>query len=301
MEEQSMKTSRFAAAALLVGAILAAPAAAMADPWISASTSGTTYSEGGNSGVLGDTITIVGTGCTNPVSGQPAYMGEFVSLSDPMTDPQAMKFEFETDASGGFEWEIPMVADSTTYYARWYCSTTPLESLDQADLWISPLAWMTFEEPTSPAAAVQATSAMTIKSAKSAGNVQLASVRTAAAPSPAPKVEIASDPDALPAIDQMGIVGSKAAQLKGTVDWTANASNALNRFFALLSGKKVKNTGVSNTDYVKTAFTVLTGKTPSAKVMAPYVARLDAGGLKVQVVEDIALTARNAAWWNARK
>ena len=294
-----MKRARIGAAALLIGAILAAPAAAMADPWVSATSNGTSFGEGGNTGVLGATISIVGSGCTNPVSGQPAYMGEFVGLSDPMTDSNAMKFEFETDTNGGFEWETPMVADQTTYYARWYCSTTPLDSLDQADLWVSPLIWMTFDAPPAGATPVAA------RQAKSAGitgsKVQFASVRTLAAEPGAPTVELTTDPEALPAIDRMGIVGSKAAQLKGTVDWTANTSNKLANFFAYLSGKKVKNTSVSNADYVKTSFALLTGKTPSAKAMAPYVARLDAGGLKVQVVEDIALTAHNAAWWNARK
>jgi hypothetical protein len=291
LEEHIMKRARIGAAALLIGAILAAPAAAMADPWVSAVSNGTEMGEGGNTGVLGDVITISGTGCVNPEPGQPAYMGEFVAQSDPLNNPEAFKIEFETDASGAFEWETPMVAEAMTYYARWYCSTTPIDSLDQADLWVSPLSWMTFEEPTTPVAARQA---MTSK-------VQLASFRTAAVtPNTGPSVELVTDPDGLPAMDQMGIVGPKAAQLKSTVDWTANTSNKLANFFARLSGKRVKDDGVSNADYVKTSFVLLTGKSPSAKAMAPYVARLDNGGLKVQVVEDIALTAHNAAWWNRR-
>lgn len=291
-----MKRARIGAAALVIGSILAAPAVAMADPWVSATTNGTSLGEGGHTGTLGEIVTIAGSGCTNPEPGQPAYMGQFVGLSDPLTDPGAWKIEFETDASGGFEWETPMVADATTYYGRWYCSTTPIDSLDQADLWVSPVAWMTFSEATTPVAARQGM-AVGAKASK----VQLASVRTVAAEPGGSSFELVVDPDALPVVDRMGIVGPKAAQLKDTVDRTAAASNKVAKFFAFLSGRKVKDTSVSNADYVKTSFVLLTGKNPSAKAMEPFVARLDAGGLKVQVVEDIALTAHNAAWWNGRR
>jgi len=57
---------------------------------------------------------------------------------------------------------------------------------------------------------------------------------------------------------------------------------------------------VTNARYVANAFDELTGDNGTPKQVRAMVARLDAGALKVQVVEDIALTEHGASWWNKR-
>ena len=51
-------------------------------------------------------------------------------------------------------------------------------------------------------------------------------------------------------------------------------------------------------NYVATAFLATTGRVGSPRAMAPFVEQVEDGAYKVQVIEDIALTARPASWWN---
>lgn len=61
------------------------------------------------------------------------------------------------------------------------------------------------------------------------------------------------------------------------------------------SSEYIRRTADAN--YVVAAHQVLTGRTPSVAQIRQGVERLDAGGIKVQLVEDIALSVHDADWW----
>ena len=102
------------------------------------------------------------------------------------------------------------------------------------------------------------------------------------------------DPDALPAVDKLNIVGSRAASLKARTDLVEwfTAPRRLGRNTA-------PRTTAEDVHYVRSAFIALSGRTPSAKVAAGYAAQLSSGQTRVKVVEDIALSINpNPRFWN---
>ena len=175
------------------------PATASADPWITVSTK----TGAGAIGNRGQIIKIAGSGCT--LAGKQAVMGEFfTSEPDPLTATDPWQFEFPVNASGAFNWDVNVPADhpAQTFQARWYCASSPVSSIDSPEIqWLSPL--LAFEigddSPTTQNNLV--------------------------------------DPNALPAVDKMSIVGAKAAALKKRTDERA-----------------ARNGSSSNEEFVRSAF-----------------------------------------------
>lgn len=290
-----MNRSRIALAALAFGgASLIAPAVASANPWIGGTSSGSYVPIDGAEGSIGQQITVSGNGCTNPTTGEPAYMGEFVSLgSDPLSSPSTQVFETQTDGEGAFEWDVTIPAETPVgrYVTRWYCSTAPVTSLtDPAMLWVSPVIWM--DVGAAPAA-------------KGTAAARTSTLRTAAAASAAPgSVTLAADQDALPSLDRLGIDGPKAAALKAKVD-AAYAKDARGLILLRrLAGRNVRAAEaidrLLDQQYVASARQVLGAKRLPAATAKGYAGRLTAGEIRVNIVEDLALTVHPAAWYNAR-
>lgn len=310
-----MNRSRTAVAALAFGcASIIAPAAASANPWVDVVASGTLTPLDGTAGSVGQEIIVTGTDCVSPEPGAPTYMGEFAAVDvDPLTNPSVHIFETATDELGAFQWDvtIPVGTTSGRYITRWYCSTAPVTSLDDPSmLWVSPALWMDISDaPAAPAARMQ-----TVQKASSAAKAtplatratsgKLAKQQRAATPDPAASVALVADPDALPAIDRVGITGPKAAALKAKVDTAYNRDARGLEFLKKLAGRNTKAVAtidrLLDQQYVATAERVL-----GVKRLAPAKARalgerLDAGEIRVNVVEDLALMVRDAAWYNAR-
>lgn len=283
-----MKRITALATSVVVAGSVLLPTAASASPWVTATSSGVPV-EGGT-GQPGLPIDIEGTGCDN--TGGTAVMGNFVAMSDPWTlEPggPAGQNEFAVDAEGGFTWDVVISADDPigTVVNRWYCATAPVTSLqDAAVTWVSPTATITIETTGTGegAAPTKRTAGKRTVATKAASGTTV--------------VKLTMDPDALPAIDKVDILGPQAARLKAKVDDRAKLNNGVDRVFAWLLGRGTPR--VTSADYVDAAFDVVGGKKPSAKVLKGYADRLDAGELKVQVVEDIALSQKPASHWNKK-
>lgn len=293
-----MKKVRFAAASLAVaGTSLLAPTMAGADPWVVGSSQGAPVLDGAT-GALGQTLVINGAGCDN-ASGT-AVMGQFAALNaDPATvEPgTALQIELPVDASGSFEWTTTIPLDNPVgqLQSRWYCATAPVSGLDDPSLmWVAPVFELTIEE--GPAGAAPNASLA------STGGQRSTSAATASSAGPTFTV----DPDALPLVDRIGIPGATAAKLKAKVDAQmaadAKARAALAKALKKVDPKRAAELRrpATNEDYVRTAYQVLLGKAAPKKALAQHRGRLDQGVIRVQVVEDIALSAHSAAWWNRK-
>lgn len=305
-----MHASRAAAALVFAGAALLAPTVAQADPWVDVSTNGTPI-ENGTTGTLGQPLLVEGTGCDN-TSGT-AVMGEFVaSVGDPallsaedqrtaVAADQLFQIEMPVDETGNFSWglEIPLENATGDFIARWYCASAPVTSLyDTTVTWVSPQATMTIE------AAASRSARTTVGRAATASRT---SQKAAASNAPAPTVSFGYSPDALPLVDRVAIPGPKSAALKARVDAslakTAAAREKLARLVQRFDPKAAAalRKPVTNAEYVTAAHLELTNRLPSAKALKASTSRLDNEQLRVQVVEDIALTAHAANWWIAQK
>ncbi|MEZ5178760.1 MAG: hypothetical protein R2746_10905 [Acidimicrobiales bacterium] len=286
-----MKRFTALATSLVAAGSILLPTAASASPWVTATSNGNPVD--GTTGQPGTPILIEGTGCDN--TGGTAVMGLFVSPNgDPWNAPveeELIQIEKPVDETGAFTWEVTIAPenDNGVFTNRWYCATEPVAALrDAAVTWVSPPASITIEGAGSsldPGA----------EAPKRVVAKRMA-VAKAAAPAPAPSVRIVMDPDALPAVDKIDILGPQAADLKAKVDKRAKIDNGIDRLFAWLLGRDAPQ--VTSADYVDAAFGVVGGRKPSAQVVKTYADRLDAGELKVQVVEDIALTQKPASFWN---
>ncbi|MCB0963492.1 MAG: DUF4214 domain-containing protein [Acidimicrobiales bacterium] len=345
------------AALLLAGTTLLAPTAAGADPVINASSVGEPTFDG-TSGTLGQAIQVAGSGCT---PGSPSYMGQFVAQdADPFVTPGWLAYQTETDA-GSFTWDVNIPLDHAVgdFTVRWYCSTAPVTAIDDPSIqWVAPPMTMTITDP-------------------GAGSNAMTSGQEGG-------VTFTTDPEGLPAIDEMGITGENAAKLKAVVDARAEQLGRVQRMYAVFFGRQADHQGLDfwmrhigrtwsveeaaqrmsrssefqrgygrlgddefvhqlyrNTlsrdadrngadfwanrlgrrsdraeialafadsaeftrrteaaNYVATAFLATTGRVGSPRAMAPFVEQVEDGAYKVQVIEDIALTARPASWWN---
>ncbi|MCU1372422.1 MAG: hypothetical protein JWO77_3616 [Ilumatobacteraceae bacterium] len=301
----------------LMGITVLAPGIASADPSVSVAINGTPFTDG-SSGVNGQPIRVVGQGCTNPAG--EAYMGLFLGSTDPALSQSYHPFE-TVAVDGGFTLDDTINLDLIgTTYVRFYCSTSPVTAIDDASmLWVSPMSSIVIEQQ-SGLQAMKARSvsvnASSLLNAATDGDRQLA---------------IATDPDALPYVDRVGITGENAAALKAKVDARVEKPSATQRLssavhggtsasrhgniWSRLSSAKAARSNSSRgpvsparpaapmthgeaVRYVTAAFQVVGGRTPSSATVQTYAARLEAGAYRVQVVEDIALTSHNAAWWN---
>lgn len=242
----------------------------------------------GQTGERGQSVDIGAAGCIDPNTQLPGYIGEFVSLDgDPALGYDTFQFgETLTDSAGNFDINvvIPMDGDLGTFYARWYCASTPVTDIFAEEmLWVEPLMTMEIQSAAGGTPAGRSTNG------------------TKGYTPSAASLTITVDPNSLPAVDRMGIPGAQAAKLKGKVDVAAGNLVKVNDFINWLLRRPVQTARPStNAEYVTAAFATLTKKVPTAKVMKPYVQRLDAGQIRVQVVEDIALTAHDAAWWTRK-
>jgi hypothetical protein len=297
----------------LLGSTVFGAAAASADPNLSV-TADSTSIDPGHQLDGGQEIVYKVTGCTTE-GGAPGYVGVYLSNSgDPSTDAGADHAEAPADETGGVTWVAGVVNASegvpATVYIRWYCSSVPAAGwTDPSILYAGPL--MTF---TMGGNAVAGRSAQT-----SAPQLQLRVAKTSAksvsrsgsrpvsksgsksgSKSAAPTVTTTTtahgtvDPDALPAVDKLNIVGSRAASLKARTDLVEwfTAPRRLGRNTA-------PRTTAEDVHYVRSAFIALSGRTPSAKVAAGYAAQLSSGQTRVKVVEDIALSINpNPRFWN---
>lgn len=294
-----MKRFTVLATSLVVAGSALLPTAAAASPWVTATTDGVPVD--GTTGHPGLPMRIEFTGCDN--TGGTAVMGLFVSpAGDPWERPveeELIQIEHAVDAEGGYLWDLVIAEenDRGTFTNRWYCATEPVTAMrDAAVTWVSPPAYMVIEDG-GPIAGRSAATTKTASKGSGMSAAPSAGLRTLKPTAPVlSTVRITMDPDALPPVDKIDILGSVAARIKVEVDATAQKRGNLNRGF----GRKHEGHTPTSAEYVSATYRTITGRTPSAKVMAPYVARLDAGELKVHVIEDIALTQHAAAWWNQR-
>lgn len=277
----------------ITGSFLLAPAAS-ADPSVSVTSNGVPVQPGGV-GQYNQDINIDIDGCLTP-QGDPAYIGYFLDWVSPAGDPE--QFEAQTGAGGGMHLTatIGLREVDQQMSLNWYCSTTPVTSAtDPAILWLSPEFTQTIAagDLNGGAAAPKVTG----KASPTSGVRPGAKTVTAKAATATGAVSMTIDPDALPLVDKMGINGASAARIKAQVDAKVKPSD-LERLIAWLLGRKPAEP--TSAQYVTAAFQVTDGKAPSAKVMKPYVDRLDKGQLRVAVVEDIALSVKSASYWNKR-
>ena len=233
----------------------------------------------GGVAVAGSRITFDATGCLD--QDQPGYVGMFVSgTGDPLTN-EADHGEAPASLDGTFHADFgvtpmdPGNGTELTSYLRWYCSSSPIESLSDPTLYSSELITMTIGTPPAGAPAGRAKVSVTVGSAKASPS--------ASAPATY-GTRVTTDPNALPLADHLGIEGNRAAILKQKVDSAAGVS---------------RNKPVGNSDYVKAAYKVLAKKAPTTKQLAQGVASLDRGSSRVRVVEGVALTVNpSAKLWN---
>jgi hypothetical protein len=284
------RTPTLLAASALAGSLLLATPAA-ANPRFDATVDGAPAP--GSWGTYGQVVHYDFSGCT--VEGQPGTFGQFVRWTSGPTraDEQA---NLPADDAGNFQIDlaIPLEAESLSLEVEWYCASQPVsERTDPAIVFLNPP--VTFDIAAAPGRAEpNGARVATFAGTSSAAGL---SVRTASGATD-PSIEITVDQDALPAIDRMGITGPKAAALKAKVDAQAKkTNNTANRARKAL-GLRVQP--ITDADYVRAAFEVTAGKASSARIMAPYVAQLASGDLKVTVIEDVALRLHPAAWWNKR-
>jgi hypothetical protein len=305
------RTIARAAAITLAGlAVLGPAAAASADPSVSIEVDGQSYGTDG-SGSLGQTLHVTGSACTNPDTGDPGYMGQFVMPGgDPWVDGGYHVYETTTDGTGAFDWEtvIPLDNGTGTFGARWYCSTTPVEAIEDGSIqWVGPLMTMTI---TDGAQGFHATTIRMSRTTAPADTAQTQSLRKVAvrgsqiaaaslsglASGPANGVTVTTDPDSLPAVDRINIPGDVSAELKARVDSRSQQGTKF-RSDKASKGGSATYTHRDNVTYVAYAFRALTGRNVSAAVSDPFVQRLDEGEIRASVIEDIALTAHSAGWW----
>jgi hypothetical protein len=277
-----------AASITLAGLAVLFPAtSALADPSVSISVEGQPFSSGGSSS-LGQSVHITGTACTNPDG--PAYMGEFVIPGDdPWTAPSWHVYETPSDEAGSFTWDVVIPLDQGTgvFGSRWYCATAPVESLDDpAVQWVGPLVNMDIQPSGGGSTLLRSASLATTSKTTKTTKATTKKVATKLVGDSTGGVTITVDPDGLPAVDRVNLPGDVAAALKARVD-------------ALVSQRKKGGVygPTNNSVYVTTAYQELTGKVPGMKKRQAMIDRLDAGDIRVAVIEDIALSAHSAAWW----
>lgn len=294
----------------LAGSTLFAPVAAGADPVVTANAGGRPISQD-DAITLPATLDMVGTGC--PLfEGKQTYMGDFASMAgDPLTSEGARVWQHPT-IDGSVDWAVTFDpepgAPDMTVWSRWYCATaTPTSLTDPALLWVGPLYTVTISGGTDTRPAMQARMAVAPKAATHRGLLsRINTVRVSGVETPTatePTVTVGAAPDALPALDKMGVYGPQAATLKARVDAAFDEDrrpyDLATRVLGRSPAAQAAVARLLQEQYVRTAYRVVGHGGPNRRELTALIDRLDAGETRVTVVEDIALTAHSAGWWNA--
>ncbi|QXC62125.1 hypothetical protein KSP35_04765 [Aquihabitans sp. G128] len=316
------RISVLATALALGGAAVLAPGTASADPIISVTSNGSPVVDGGV-GVYNQAISIDIEGCVTD-AGDPAYIGYFLTWLD---GGQGEQFESITGAGGSLHLDAQIGLNDTDKQLElnWYCAEGPLDGESEpAVLYLSPTFAYTVAAAPTEARALRSTSSLRTATASAALKPTRSAVAKARKAAPRRKVGVARrtsaaanvkalrnlgattepvgavsmtvDPNALPQIDRMGIHGAEAAALKVKADAREVLNVKAKNLLAALQHKP--QAPATNSDTVTAAFQTLTGRSPSAAAARPFIDRLDAGDLKVSVVEDIALTVHTAGYYN---
>lgn len=212
-----MHRSRTLAAIALAGTTLLAPTVAGASYWVTAS-----VDHHGGTGHIGQSVSIDSGGClVGP--GQGGWVGQFVSaVGDPLTSPNQLQFIDQADSNGDWSLElvIPEEAEPGTHRSRWFCAAEPVTSIDdEAMLLVSPEWTFTIQDPEPRAGR------------KTAG---------------AGRVTVSVDPDALPAVDRMGIHGEVAAKLKDRVDARRESLATAHRLMSAFLNRQPERAGLAH-------------------------------------------------------
>lgn len=223
------RITRTAALALL-GTALLAPGTAHANIVITADSTGAPV-ESGDSGYLGQPLTLSGSGCTD--GGMPTYLGQFSSMmGDPLLHPSMQPFEAQADEDGSVVWDFVIPLDNTLgeFHARWYCSTAPVESIDDPNmLWVGPVSTMTISNGVEPNGA-QPNAMATSGALRNAGGTST--------------ITFDQDPDGLPLVDKIEIPGEIAAELKAQVDERSETIGQVQRMYEIFLGRRADPQGL---------------------------------------------------------
>jgi len=279
----------------LLGSALFGTTAASADPNLSVTADNATIGDGSNA-QAGQEVVYQVTGCTTE-GGAPGYAGVYLSSAgDPADGAAADHAEARVDEEGSLTWVAGVVKTDVPaqVFIRWYCAAQPAASWDDPSmLYAAPLMTITLGDGSASNAARSTAAAPQVRvrvaAAPTAAKAK-AAVRTTAATT----THATSDPNALPAVDKLNIVGPRAAQLKARTDLLDRFTSP--RSFARTAAAR---SAAGDLHYVRSAFLALGGRTPSAKVAAGYAAQLAGGQTRVKVIEDIALSInRDPRVWN---
>ncbi|MFN8018615.1 MAG: hypothetical protein U0P45_10875 [Acidimicrobiales bacterium] len=290
-------------AAIAAGTLLFAPAA-HADPTFSITANGTTVGDGIVLGT-GTTITHPATGCLDG-QGNPGYVGEFLTWLDAPDAPTSQS-ELPTEADGSFRLEITMedLQQPMHLNVAFYCSSAPITSpSDAAILYLTPTYDVTVDPTQSGSHMARSTAVATSPAPKAqrhgffATMGRQAPARAAAGSSTIDVGTMTVDPDALPPVDRLGITREPAAALKAKVDARYRIQQRVDGLVRKVLGRPAATAAEQDRAYVDAAFDVVGGRPPAKATVDAFAARLDAGALRVSVVEDIALTKAPASHWN---
>lgn len=299
-----------ATAAAIAGTTLLAPGIASADPVFSGEVDGQSIINNDQT-MVGNEVMLSGQDCMNPSPGDPAYFGEFVSMSeDPLVSPGTASIPFEEEVMTG-SFEQAMMTDENsvgTYYVRWYCSTASQPAVGTVGtnpdlLWVSDL--YTFEIMMAP------------------GDARSGADAKAGAAS-----SITIDPDGLPAVDRMGIHGDRAADLKAVVDYKAKNIATAQRLYSAFLGRPADSAGLtywtgqldkgvsirtlanrfantaefregrgelSDSAFVDAMYTSILGRSADSDGRAFWLSRLEDGASRASVVASFANSRENVA------
>ena len=298
------------ASSVAMAALLAISSPALAEPSISAS-----IFEGGSTATTaapGTEVALSGIGCV--IAGQPAEASVFTygpgSWTEGQLDGGQLAFQTEAGDGGSWDWNptISTEAPEGQHLVRFTCSEGPVDSPAEVTNWVSGDYVISVVYPEAPS------SSRTSKSRTS-------STSTAAQD---PHVSIGIDPDALPLVDNIGLSGARAAQLKSQVDPHVAAVSTVTRYYKAFLNRLPKRaeldtwvprlesgtTGTtlanalaadpkfatiaakySNGNLVNAAYKRVLGRTPTAEESASAIRALVAGKTRTAYVKSVADSA----------
>lgn len=281
----------------------------------------------GQSAKLGTSIPVFGAACT--AAG--GFWGQFVGVArDPLTETDAslvfQPLSVATRADGAMVWNptIPAGHPTGAFYVRYYCASAQITSItDNRITYLFPLVTfsITLTSSNGSARAIwpemqagpPAVGALRLPFCVAcAPVVSGAEVRPAAVVDPSsPVVRASVDPNALPAVDRVGLAGLRSAQLKARTDaneemvgrvsrlafavlgrvptrtfmdqsmfWTALGADALVQWnLAMTPEFRAQFGSVSTDGFVRNAYLRTTGRLPSASEVRSASWRLTSAGL----------------------
>ncbi|MCU1356439.1 MAG: hypothetical protein JWM89_1857 [Acidimicrobiales bacterium] len=295
---------------IAVAGLLAIAAPALAEPTVSAS-----IFQGGATGATaapGAEVAMSGSNCI--IGGQPAVAGVFSygpgDVADGSLEGAKMAFQQTTDADGAWTWDANISSDVLPgdYIMRFSCSADEVASPADVTGWVSGEYVITVAYPDAPS-----------------GNRTSKALKTSSSTSAqSPHVTMAIDPDALPYLDNVGLSGARAAQLKASVDPHVAAVSTVTRYYKAFLDRLPKRaeldtwvprlesgtTGTtlanalaadpkfvkvaakySNGNLVNAAYKRVLGRTPTAEESATAIRALVAGKARTASVKSVADSA----------